>query len=65
MGDAANHADAGKLHALDGAGAALRIRGLKKAFGDVQAVDGIDLEVAQGRVLWVAGAEWGGEDDDH
>src|ERR1700677_4928563 len=31
-----------------GAGAALRIRGLKKAFADVQAVDGIDLEVAKG-----------------
>ena len=46
MGDAANHADAGKLHTLDGTGAALRICGLKKAFVDVQAVDGIDLEVS-------------------
>ena len=61
MGDAANHADAGKLHALDGAGAALRIRGLKKAFVDVQAVDGIDLEVARGECFGLLGPNGAGK----
>ena len=61
MGDATNHADAGKLHALDGAGAALRIRGLKKAFADVQAVDGIDLEVAKGECFGLLGPNGAGK----
>jgi ABC-2 type transport system ATP-binding protein len=61
MGDAANHADAGKLHALDGAGAALRIRGLKKAFADVRAVDGIDLEVEKGECFGLLGPNGAGK----
>jgi len=61
MGDATNHADAGKLHALDSAGAALRIRGLKKAFVDVQAVDGIDLEVAKGECFGLLGPNGAGK----
>ena len=48
MGDAANHTLVENSHAPEGAGAALRIRGLKKAFVDVHAVDGIDLEVTKG-----------------
>jgi ABC-2 type transport system ATP-binding protein len=61
MGDAVNHVDAGKLHALDGDGAALRIRGLKKAFVDVQAVDGIDLEVAKGECFGLLGPNGAGK----
>jgi ABC-2 type transport system ATP-binding protein len=61
MGDAANHADAGKLHALDGTGAALRICGLKKAFVNVQAVDGIDLEVSKGECFGLLGPNGAGK----
>ena len=42
-------------------GPALRIRGLKKAFGDVQAVDGIDLEVAQGECFGLLGPNGAGK----
>ena len=48
-----------------GRGPALRLRGVRKAFEDVQAVDGLDLTVERGRVLRAAGAEWGGEDNHH
>jgi ABC-2 type transport system ATP-binding protein len=44
-----------------GAGAALRIRGLKKAFADVQAVDGIDLEVAKGECFGLLGPNGAGK----
>ena len=43
------------------AGAALRIRGLKKAFVDVQAVDGIDLEVAKGECFGLLGPNGAGK----
>jgi ABC-2 type transport system ATP-binding protein len=42
-------------------GAALRIRGLKKAFADVQAVDGIDLEVAKGECFGLLGPNGAGK----
>jgi ABC-2 type transport system ATP-binding protein len=42
-------------------GAALRIRGLKKAFVDVQAVDGIDLEVAKGECFGLLGPNGAGK----
>ena len=61
MGCAANHADTGKLHAPVGAGATLRIHGLKKAFVDVQAVDGIDLEVAKGECFGLLGPNGAGK----
>ncbi len=61
MSDAANHADIGTLRTLAGAGAALRIRGLKKAFVDVQAVDGIDLEVAKGECFGLLGPNGAGK----
>ena len=48
-------------HAADGAGAALRIRALKKAFVDVQAVDGIDLEVAKGECFGLLGPNGAGK----
>ena len=42
-------------------GAALRIRALKKAFGDVRAVDGIDLEVAKGECFGLLGPNGAGK----
>jgi ABC-2 type transport system ATP-binding protein len=42
-------------------GAALRIRGLKKAFVDVQAVDGIDLEVSKGECFGLLGPNGAGK----
>jgi ABC-2 type transport system ATP-binding protein len=51
----------GAPDALADSGAALRIRGLKKAFVDVQAVDGIDLEVAQGECFGLLGPNGAGK----
>ncbi|MDR3793699.1 MAG: ABC transporter ATP-binding protein [Terracidiphilus sp.] len=42
-------------------GPALLIRGLKKAFADVQAVDGIDLEVAPGECFGLLGPNGAGK----
>lgn len=42
-------------------GATLRLRGLKKAFGDVRAVDGIDLEVKQGECFGLLGPNGAGK----
>ncbi len=61
MSGAANSMDARTMHALGGAGAALRIRGLKKAFTDVQAVDGIDLEVQRGECFGLLGPNGAGK----
>jgi len=44
-----------------GAGAALRIRALKKAFADVQAVDGIDLDVERGECFGLLGPNGAGK----
>ena len=52
-------ADVGELRAQ--AGAALRIRALKKAFADVQAVDGIDLDVAKGECFGLLGPNGAGK----
>ena len=46
---------------LDGAASALRIHGLKKAFADVRAVDGIDLEVAAGECFGLLGPNGAGK----
>jgi len=42
-------------------GPALRIRGLRKAFGDVKAVDGLDLEVARGECFGLLGPNGAGK----
>ena len=55
------HANVGELRARAGADAALRIRALKKAFADVQAVDGIDLEVAKGECFGLLGPNGAGK----
>jgi len=57
----ANPLQAENSNAPAGAGAALRIRGLKKAFTDVQAVDGIDLEVARGECFGLLGPNGAGK----
>ena len=61
MGNAANSVDTKSMHAPEGVGAALRIRGLKKAFADVQAVDGIDLEVTKGECFGLLGPNGAGK----
>ncbi len=55
------HASVGELRAQAGAVAALRIRALKKAFADVQAVDGIDLDVAKGECFGLLGPNGAGK----
>ncbi|MGA3262414.1 MAG: ABC transporter ATP-binding protein [Terracidiphilus sp.] len=44
-----------------GDGPSLRLRGLRKAFGDVQAVDGLDLEVARGECFGLLGPNGAGK----
>ncbi|MTE18778.1 ATP-binding cassette domain-containing protein [Streptomyces sp. TRM43335] len=44
-----------------GDGAAVRVRGLVKGFGDTRAVDGVDLDVAEGTVLGVLGPNGAGK----
>ena len=44
-----------------GAGPALLLRGLRKAFADVQAVDGLDLEVAPGECFGLLGPNGAGK----
>ena len=61
MSGAVKSMDARTMHATGGAVAALRIRGLKKAFADVQAVNGIDLEVARGECFGLLGPNGAGK----
>src|SRR5580692_4888936 len=56
-----SHTNVVELRARAGAGAALRIRALKKAFADVQAVDGIDLDVAKGECFGLLGPNGAGK----
>jgi len=46
---------------IEGEGLALAIRGLKKSFGDVAAVDGLDLEVARGECFGLLGPNGAGK----
>ena len=54
---------AAAIHPLSGSLAtpALLIRGLRKAFADVQAVDGLDLEVAPGECFGLLGPNGAGK----
>src|SRR5580692_2759618 len=56
-----SHTNVVELRARAGAGAALRIRALKKAFADVQAVNGIDLDVAKGECFGLLGPNGAGK----
>jgi ABC-type polysaccharide/polyol phosphate transport system ATPase subunit len=47
--------------ALKRSGPSLRIAGLRKAFADVQAVDGLDLEVARGECFGLLGPNGAGK----
>jgi ABC-2 type transport system ATP-binding protein len=45
----------------NGAGVAITVRGLVKAFGEVRALDGVDLDVAKGTVLGLLGPNGAGK----
>ena len=60
MNDAIQHGAEGVI-AASSRGPALLIRGLRKAFADVKAVDGIDLEVARGECFGLLGPNGAGK----
>ena len=39
----------------------MRLRGLRKAYGDVAAVDGVDLEIAEGEFFTLLGPSGSGK----
>jgi ABC-2 type transport system ATP-binding protein len=51
----------GELNSVSKASSPLRIRGLRKAFADVQAVDGLDLEVLRGECFGLLGPNGAGK----
>ena len=53
--------DAGTRPAAAGVGPSLLLRGVRKAFADVQAVNGIDLEVARGECFGLLGPNGAGK----
>ena len=61
MADATSSLEKAERSAQRGGRAALRIRGLKKAFGDVRAVDGLDLDVAPGECFGLLGPNGAGK----
>jgi len=52
---------AADARAADPAAPAIRVSGLRKSFGDVVALDGVDLEVASGTVLGLLGPNGAGK----
>jgi ABC-type sugar transport system ATPase subunit len=46
---------------VTGAGRGLRVRGLRKWYGDTRALDGLDLDARQGEILGVAGPNGAGK----
>jgi ABC-2 type transport system ATP-binding protein len=61
MADTTSSLEKTEASAARGAAPSLRIRGLKKAFGDVQAVDGIDLDVRAGECFGLLGPNGAGK----
>jgi ABC-2 type transport system ATP-binding protein len=61
MADTTSSFEKAELSAMRGGRPSLRIRGLKKAFGDVQAVNGLDLEVAPGECFGLLGPNGAGK----
>ena len=57
----ASQTQIGNHRAMRGDGPALLIRGLKKSYSDVQAVDGIDLEVRPGECFGLLGPNGAGK----
>ena len=49
------------LGAYRGAGPAVRLEGVRKAYGDVVAVDGVDLEIKQGEFFTMLGPSGSGK----
>jgi ABC-2 type transport system ATP-binding protein len=60
-GSVAAAAGARTATAAPGNGPSLLLRGVRKAFGDVQAVDGLDLEVARGECFGLLGPNGAGK----
>ena len=60
-GAVAGSADLGTRVGAQGNGPSLLLRGVRKAFADVQAVDGLDLEVAQGECFGLLGPNGAGK----
>jgi ABC-2 type transport system ATP-binding protein len=54
-------ADLGTWPGAKGSGPSLLLRGVRKAFSDVQAVDGLDLEVARGECFGLLGPNGAGK----
>ena len=50
-----------RLHEASSNGPAIQVEGLVKSYGDVRALDGIDLEAASGTVLGVLGPNGAGK----
>ncbi|MFP5363229.1 MAG: ATP-binding cassette domain-containing protein [Thermoleophilia bacterium] len=50
-----------RTHGHAGPGLAIRVRGLRKSFGEVRALDGVDLEAAPGTVLGLLGPNGAGK----
>jgi ABC-2 type transport system ATP-binding protein len=61
MADTTSSFEKAELSAMRGARPSLLIRGLKKAFGDVRAVDGLDLEVRAGECFGLLGPNGAGK----
>src|SRR5580692_4235729 len=61
MADATSSLEKAEASAALGRGPSLLIRGLKKAFADVQAVDGLDLEVFPGECFGLLGPNGAGK----
>ncbi len=61
MGERVGVADRGAMQSLQAAGSTLLLRGVRKAFADVQAVDGLDLEVARGECFGLLGPNGAGK----
>ena len=57
----ASVADLGARTATQGGGPSLLLRGVRKAFADVQAVDGLDLEVERGECFGLLGPNGAGK----
>ena len=49
------------LDAYSGAGAAVRLEGVRKSYGDVVAVDGVDLEIREGEFFTLLGPSGSGK----
>ncbi|MFL5684489.1 MAG: ATP-binding cassette domain-containing protein, partial [Chloroflexota bacterium] len=49
------------MTATSGAGPVIRVRGLTKRYGDVQAVAGIDFDVAKGEIFGLLGPNGAGK----